>query len=67
MTGQTSTLDRLLGSLLGKDFSMTADGGLFVDNELLARMMEDLSPEQREIFEREAIGKTYPTSIYCQP
>jgi hypothetical protein len=48
---------------------MTADGGLFIDNALLARMMEDLTPEQRGILEREAIrrsrryanGKVYPT------
>jgi hypothetical protein len=50
------------GAQLGKDFSLAADGGLFINNDLLARMMEDLSPEQRGILEREAMGKTYPTT-----
>ncbi len=38
--------------------SLTADGGLFISHELLARTMSDLSPSEREILEREGLGKT---------
>jgi hypothetical protein len=38
-------ISKKFGATLGKDFSMAPDGGMFVNNELMNKIMTDLPPE----------------------